>query len=154
MGTNSYTNTALTIGASKITARDLDRTHECILTILFRGYYRSSTDDSGSASAWKATDGSLLYTDTTTITAGTTVAYSDTALTESAGTIALYDSVKTAFAMVGSYSVEDADGNDITPLSTPTIEVGSVVTFLCRWEALLGNWVVMPIPVGKEQVPA
>lgn len=128
--------------------------HEVVLTILFRGYYRSSTDDSGSAYAWKATDGTLLYTDTTTITEGTTVAYSDTALTESAGTISLYDSVKTAFAMVGSYSFEDAAGNDIEPLSTPTIEVGSAVTFLCRWEALLGAWVIMPIPVGKEQVPA
>lgn len=132
------------------TVTDAARSHEVILTILFRGYYRYSTGDSGSAYCWKANDGSLLYTDTTSITAGTTVAYSDTALTESAGAIALYDSGKTAFALVGSYSFEDADGNDITPLSTPTIEVGSVVTFLCRWEALLSKWVIMPIPLNPS----
>ena len=147
VGNNTYTNTALTSGAKAITAID-NRTHEIILDVLFAGYARSSADDSGSAYAWKR-GANLLYTDTATPTAGTTVAYADTALTTSAGTIALYDSASSSIAMVGTFSFEDSGGNAITPLSTPTIKPGTIVSFLCEWNALDEGWTIMPL-VTKE----
>lgn len=132
------------------TISDSTRTHDIILNVLFRGYYRSATDDSGSAYAWKAKDGALLYTDTATPTVGTTLAYSDTALTTSVGAIALYNSVKSGIAMVGSLEFEDAGGNTLTPLDGPSPAVGAEICYLCEWSALQGQWTIMPIGMGGE----
>lgn len=150
VGDNTYTNTALTSGAKAITALD-ERTHTIVLSVLFRGYYRSTADDSGSAYAWKAKDNSLLYTDTATPTAGTTLAYSDTALTTSVGAIALYDSEKSGIAMVGSLSFEDSGENVIVPLDGPSPSVGAEICYLCEWSALQGQWTIMPIGMGGAQ---
>ena len=46
----------------------------------------------------------------------------------------------------------DSGGNEITPLSTPTIEAGTVVSYLCWYEAFTESWVVMPVVVGKKEV--
>ena len=56
-------------------------------------------------------------------------------------------------ASVLTYSFEDSEGNALAPLSTPTIADGTVVEFLCRYEALLGQWVVMPVVVGTYVEP-
>lgn len=143
IGDNTYTNTALIYGAKAITAID-ERTHHITLNVYFRGYARSTDDDSGSAYAWK--DGTdLLYTDTDTPTATETTVYSDTALTTSVGTVALYES--SMIALAASAAFEDAAGNDIVPRSTPTIHPGTVVQYLCEWEPCTSQWVIMPIPM-------
>ena len=46
----------------------------------------------------------------------------------------------------------DNGGNEITPLSTPTIEAGTVVSYLCWYEAFTESWVVMPVVVGKKEI--
>lgn len=143
----AYTNSSLT-GQTAITAID-NRTHECILDVLFTGYSRSSSDDGTGYYAWKDTKGNLLYTATDSPTAGTTEAYTDTALSTSAGVIALYDSASSSIAMVGTYSFEDSAGNIITPLSTPTIKPGTIISFLCEWSSLDEGWTIMPL-VTKE----
>lgn len=144
VGDNTYTNTALTSGAK--TVKELDnRTHEITLEVLFAAYTRYTDGDSGSAYAWKY-GSSILYTNTATPTAGTTVAYSDTALETSAGTIALYDSTSNAISMVGSYTFEDAAGNEITPKPlVGTIKPGCVVQFLCEWDSLTSQWVIYTV---------
>lgn len=144
----AYTNTALTANAKDITFV-YNRTHECILDVLFTGYSRSTSDDGTGYYAWKDTKGNLLYTATDAPTAGTTEAYTDTALSTSAGVIALYDSASSSIAMVGTYSFEDSSGNTITPLSTPTIKPGTIISFLCEWSSLDESWTIMPL-VTKE----
>lgn len=47
-----------------------------------------------------------------------------------------------------SYQFRNYSGTQITPSSTPEIQENSVVTFRCTYEALLGNWAVLPIPLG------
>lgn len=48
-----------------------------------------------------------------------------------------------------TYSFEDINGNALTPLPLAgTIADGSVVAFRCTWEALLGQWVIMPVMLG------
>ena len=48
-----------------------------------------------------------------------------------------------------TYAFEDSSGNAITPLPLAgTIADGSVVCFRCTWEALLNQWVIMPVMLG------
>ena len=49
---------------------------------------------------------------------------------------------------VQTYAFQDASGNPITPLDEPTLEDGTVVSFLCRYEPLLGSWCIMPVVLG------
>lgn len=53
-----------------------------------------------------------------------------------------------------SYSFEDSSGNAIAPLSTPTVEDGTVISFLCRYEPLLEQWAIMPVSLGRREVTA
>lgn len=53
-----------------------------------------------------------------------------------------------------SYSFEDSSGNAIAPLSTPTVEDGTVISFLCRHEPLLEQWAIMPVSLGRREVTA
>ena len=53
-----------------------------------------------------------------------------------------------------SYSFEDASGNPVAPLSTPTVEDGTVISFLCRHEPLLEQWAIMPVSLGRREVTA
>lgn len=56
-------------------------------------------------------------------------------------------------ADVLTYAFQDSAGNAITPIgNTPDIQAGSVVVFLCRYSAAIGNWYIVPVPVGS--VPA
>ena len=55
-------------------------------------------------------------------------------------------------ASVLTYAFEDSAGNPLTPLPLAgTIADGSVVCFRCTWEALLGQWVIMPVMLGTYQ---
>lgn len=55
-------------------------------------------------------------------------------------------------ASVLTYAFEDSDGNAITPLPlSGTIADGSVVCFRCTWEALLNQWVIMPVMLGTYE---
>ena len=68
-------------------------------------------------------------------------------------TTVLHESIlEVTFSSVQTYAFQDAAGNVITPLSTPDIQAGSVIVFLCRYSAAIGNWYIVPIPVGG--VPA
>lgn len=52
-------------------------------------------------------------------------------------------------ASVLTYAFEDSQCNSITPLPLAgTIADGSVVCFRCTWEALLNQWVIMPVMLG------
>lgn len=53
-----------------------------------------------------------------------------------------------------SYSFEDTSGNSVTPLSTPSVEDGTVISFLCRYEPLLEQWAIMPVSLGRREVTA
>ena len=53
-----------------------------------------------------------------------------------------------------SYSFEDASSNAIAPLSTPAVEDGTVISFLCRHEPLLEQWAIMPVSLGRLEVTA
>lgn len=53
-----------------------------------------------------------------------------------------------------SYSFEDTSGNAIAPLSTPAVEDGTVISFLCRHEPLLEQWAIMPVSLGRREVTA
>ena len=53
-----------------------------------------------------------------------------------------------------SYSFEDTSGNSVTPLSTPSVEDGTVISFLCRHEPLLEQWAIMPVSLGRREVTA
>ena len=53
-----------------------------------------------------------------------------------------------------SYSFEDSSGNAVAPLSTPSVEDGTVISFLCRHEPLLEQWVIMPVSLGRREVTA
>ena len=53
-----------------------------------------------------------------------------------------------------SYSFEDSSGNPVAPLSTPTVEDGTVISFLCRHEPLLERWAIMPVSLGRREVTA
>ena len=46
----------------------------------------------------------------------------------------------------------DYDENEITPLSTPEIEAGTVVSYLCSYDAFLESWAIMPVVYGKKEV--
>ena len=127
--------------------------HEIVLSVKFDGYYRSANDDGMHYYAWKNAANSLLYTSTSSPTAGTTVAYTDTALTESAGTIALYDSTAGSICMAATCVFQNSAGATLVPLPlNGDIEAGSVVTFLCRYNPLLAEWVIYPVMDGKEAV--
>lgn len=131
------------------TVTDATITHTIELTVEFAGYVRSSDDDSGSAYAWKHGT-TLLYTDTTTIVAGTTKAYSDMALATEVGTIALYDATSTAIAMVGSVAFEDANETAIAPKPMAgSIKPRTIIDYLCEWNALRGEWVIMPLVIEE-----
>jgi hypothetical protein len=54
-------------------------------------------------------------------------------------------------ASVLTYEFQDSAGNTLVPLPlNGDIEAGSVVTFLCRYNSLLSQWVIMPVMDGKE----
>ena len=53
-----------------------------------------------------------------------------------------------------SYSFEDSSGNSVTPLSVPSVENGTVISFLCRYEPLMEQWVIMPVSLGRREVTA
>ena len=46
----------------------------------------------------------------------------------------------------------DYDENEITPLSTPEIEAGTVVSYLCSYDVFLESWAIMPVVYGKKEV--
>ena len=46
----------------------------------------------------------------------------------------------------------DHDENEIMPLSTPEIEAGTVVSYLCSYDAFLESWAIMPVVYGKKEV--
>ena len=126
---------------------DMTKIHEIVLEIEFPAFSRSSSDDSGSAYAWK-NGSTILYTSTETPVAGTTVAYSDTSLESSAGTVAAYDSSDDAMSMVASYEFEDESENTIVPIGdSPEIKPGSTVTFFCRWSSTKSKWCIVAIPM-------
>lgn len=51
-----------------------------------------------------------------------------------------------------TYEFQDSAGTTLVPLPlNGDIEDGSVVTFYCRYESLLSQWVIMPVMVGKEE---
>lgn len=85
--------------------------------------------------------------------------YTNTALTSGAKAITALDNrtheciLTVRFSSsVLTYSFEDSAGNPITPLPLAgTIQDGSVVCFRCTWEALLGQWVIMPVMLGTYQ---
>ena len=54
---------------------------------------------------------------------------------------------------VPTYYFEDASGNAIIPLTTPTIVDGSVIRFLCTYEPLLEQWVIVPVELGTYVAP-
>ena len=50
-----------------------------------------------------------------------------------------------------TYEFQDSAGNTLVPLPlNGDIEAGSVVTFLCRYNLLLAQWVIYPVMDGKE----
>lgn len=50
-----------------------------------------------------------------------------------------------------TYEFQDSAGNTLVPLPlNGDIEAGSVVTFLCRYNPLLSQWVIYPVMDGKE----
>lgn len=50
---------------------------------------------------------------------------------------------------VQTYAFEDSSGNEVVPLTIPDIESGIVVRFICSYETMIDQWVIMPIPFGK-----
>lgn len=53
-----------------------------------------------------------------------------------------------------TYEFQDSAGNTLVPLPlNGDIEAGSVVTFLCRYNPLLAQWVIYPVMDGKEVTP-
>ena len=53
-----------------------------------------------------------------------------------------------------TYEFQDSAGNTLVPLPlNGDIEAGSVVTFLCRYNPLLSQWVIYPVMDGKEVTP-
>lgn len=52
------------------------------------------------------------------------------------------------FAAVQTYSFEDAEGNALTPLFTPTISAGDVYEFDCEYSAVKSQWLVWPHKQG------
>ena len=51
-----------------------------------------------------------------------------------------------------TYEFQDSAGNTLVPLPlNGDIEAGSVVTFLCRYNPLLSQWVIYPVMDGKEE---
>lgn len=54
-------------------------------------------------------------------------------------------------SIVLTYEFQDSAGNTLVPLTlNGDIEDGSVVTFLCRYNPLLSQWVIYPVMDGKE----
>lgn len=54
-------------------------------------------------------------------------------------------------ASVLTYEFQDSAGTTLVPLPlNGDIEAGSVVTFLCRYNPLLAQWVIYPVMDGKE----
>lgn len=54
-------------------------------------------------------------------------------------------------ASVLTYEFQDSNGTTLVPLPlNGDIEAGSVVTFLCRYNPLLAQWVIYPVMDGKE----
>lgn len=52
-----------------------------------------------------------------------------------------------------TYEFQDSEGTTLVPLPlNGDIEAGSVVTFLCRYNPLLSQWVIYPIMDGKEAI--
>lgn len=47
-----------------------------------------------------------------------------------------------------SCEFEDSQGNTLVPSPVPQVQAGSVVTFRCTYESLLGSWAVLAIPIG------
>ena len=52
------------------------------------------------------------------------------------------------FTNVQTYSFEDAEGNEIIPLFTPTITVGDVYEFRCEYSFFKEAWVIYPHKQG------
>lgn len=82
--------------------------------------------------------------------------YTNTALTSGAKAITAIDNRTHTVQLTVKFTssdlsvaFEDADGNAITPLSTPAIAAGTVIQYLCEWDGIDGEWVVMPL-VMKE----
>ena len=82
--------------------------------------------------------------------------YTNTALTSGAKAITAIDerthecilTIRFSSSVL-TYAFEDSSGNPVTPLPLAgTIADGSVVAFRCTWEALLGQWVIMPVMLG------
>ena len=55
--------------------------------------------------------------------------------------------ITVSFANVLSLSFQDPVGSTIAPLSTPTVVAGTVVQYLCEYNALSSQWVIMPLVI-------
>ena len=124
--------------------------HEIVLEVLFIPFTRDSSLDENGAFGWSCNSVLHVYTDTTTLVSGTTIVYTDSALTNPypCDPIAMYDSTLDAFSVVASVSFEDASGNELIPTEEVEIGVGTVVDYLCRWSIALQKWVIIPIPMS------
>lgn len=120
-------------------------------------YTRSASDDGSDYYGWGANQGngniSKRYTASATPSVGDNT-YTNTALTSGAKAITSIDSrthtisLTLDFTTVQTYAFQDASGNAITPLFTPTIAAGDVYTFKCEWSSLLNKWLIMPVKQG------
>jgi hypothetical protein len=87
--------------------------------------------------------------------------YTNTSLTSGAKAITAIDNrtheciltIKFSSTVL-TYEFQDSAGNTLVPLPlNGDIEAGSVVTFLCRYNPLLAQWVIYPVMDGKEVTP-
>ncbi len=117
--------------------------HEIVLEVNHMAYPRSSGDDFGNWYCWFVSYSHYVYTQTDTPVEGVTAVYDG--MFNEIGTVALYDSVNNQICLSTSCSFEDAFGNPIVPLSTPTIGMGSIVQYICRWSNTAWKWFILPV---------
>lgn len=118
------------------------------------GYYGWVTTFSSYPTSWHE----RVYYTANRYPSATEKAYSNTALTSGETAITLppditHECILTIkfSSTVLTYEFQDSAGNTLVPLPlNGDIEDGSVVTFYCRYESLLSQWVIMPVMVGKE----
>ena len=119
--------------------------HEIVVDVSFCGFERDSSDDTGNKYCW-CWGNNYVFTETETPVEGETVVY-DLYLGSyrQIGTVAFYDSTNNVISLASSCSFEDWQGNEIIPLSTPNIGIGSAVSYLCRWSYATWDWHILPI---------
>jgi hypothetical protein len=106
------------------------------------GHQQGVTTIPAATTAYTLTDGMQSHVPSSAST------YTLPAVTDNARTHECILTVRFS-ASVQTYAFEDSAGNTLTPLPLAgTIADGSVVAFRCTWEALLGQWVIMPVMLG------